>query len=112
MKVLVLAGLFSAAAVPFAAAAEVTNECQLDDTRRAVNVQRIDSNAVGAGGGVPGVNTATTTAQPAPGAAAPQITAARPAATTREEAAREEAPRRRGGKRVPDAELIGPRGAL
>jgi hypothetical protein len=109
MKVWMLAGLFTVATVPFAAAAEVTDDCQLDETRRAITIQRIDSSAVGTSGGVPG---ATQTAQPTPPANAPQVTAARPAATTREDSVREEAQRRRSGKRVPDAELIGPRGAL
>lgn len=92
MKVFVLAGLFTAATVPFAAAAETTIECQLDDTRRA----------------------ASQSVQPQPAAPAPTV--ARPTGATREAAAdpavRTPADRRRGGKPIPDAELIGPRGAL
>jgi len=113
MKVWVLAGLFTVATIPFAAAAETTDDCQLDETRRSMSIQRIDSSNVGPGGGVPAANTATPTVQATPPANAPQVTASRPAVTTREDAVREDAqPRRRGGKRVPDAELIGPRGAL
>lgn len=92
MKVLVLAGLFTAATIPFAAASETTIECQVDDMRRE----------------------ATQTVQPQPQAPAPTV--ARPTSVTREAAAdpaaRVPADRRRGGKRIPDAELIGPRGAL
>ncbi|MEZ6022269.1 MAG: hypothetical protein R3C16_02380 [Hyphomonadaceae bacterium] len=111
MKVWVLAGLFSVATVPFAAAAEVTEDCQLDDSRRGISIQRIDSATASGGGG------GQTTAQ-----ATPAPTTARPTVATREtvdeEVEREEAERveaaqrRRNGNRVPDAELIGPRGAL
>jgi hypothetical protein len=90
MKVWILAGLFTVAMAPFAAASESTVECQLDDTRRAA---------------------APRTDAPAP----PAPSAVRPTAAPRvaaEQAPRPEAPRRRGGKRIPDAELIGPRGAL
>jgi hypothetical protein len=88
MKVWILAGLFTAAFAPLAAAAESTAECQLDDARRAAQT-RADA--------------------PAPSAAT-----ARPTVATRAEGAapRSGAARRRSGKRVPDAELIGPRGAL
>lgn len=91
MKMWVLAGLFSVATVPAAFAVESTTECQVDDTRRVVE-QRIE-------------------APPAP--AAPTI--ARPTVAQRD-ATLAETPRletrRRSGKRIPDAELIGPRGAL
>lgn len=84
MRVLVLAGLITAVSAPFAAAAENEIECQVTDLRRAPAEQRIDQ--------------------------APQS----PAATT---VARQTAPppaveRRRGGKPVPDAQLIQPRGTL
>jgi hypothetical protein len=91
MRVLVLAGLITAATIPFAAASENAIECQMDDTRRAAAEQRID---------------------PAP---ITPPTVARPTVATREaaEAPRPVAPdRRRNGKRVPDAELISPRGVL
>jgi hypothetical protein len=91
MRVLVLAGLISAATVPFAAAAESDAECQLDDTRRANAEQRLD---------------------PTP---APATTVARPTVAQREagDAPRvAPAERRRNGKRVPDAGLISPRGVL
>jgi len=102
MKLFILAGLFTAAAIPFAGAAEAAADCQVEDTRRATHV-RID-------GGGPGGS--------APSQAAPQATAPRDAASeqaaAREaaQAARATAERRRNGKRIPDAELIGPRGAL
>ena len=102
MKFWVLAGLFTAATVPFATAAEASAECQVDDTRRTPHV-RID-------GGAPGGSAPVQTARPTSAtreAAAEQV-AQREAA----EAARAAAERRRNGKRIPDAELIGPRGAL
>lgn len=91
MKVWVLAGLFTVATAPFAAAAENTAECQLDDTRRAEQT-RLDT-----------------------AAAPPPPVVVRPSAAPRETAeqtARPDAQRRRSGKPIPDAELIGPRGAL
>lgn len=91
MKVSVLAILITAATCPVAMAVETTGlDCQVDDTRRAVEEQR----------------------------AAPPATptAARPTVAQREApeqaATRAPAERRRSGKRIPDAELIGPRGAL
>jgi hypothetical protein len=100
MKVLVLAGMFTAAAIPFAGAAEAAAECQVEDARRTSHV-RIDGGS--AGGSAP------TLARPtvAPREAAEEQALQREAA----EAARL-AERRRNGKRIPDAELIGPRGAL
>ncbi len=94
MKVLILAGLFTAAAVPIATASDYGVDCQVDDTRRATQA-RVDADV--------------------PGGSAPPTTSA-PAPVTREAAAtptqRTTSQRRRSGKRIPDAELIGPRGAL
>ena len=92
MRVLVLAGLITAVSAPFAAASENEIECQITDTRRAPAEQRLDQ---------------------AP--ASPAATVARPTIVSREAV---EAPRpavgerRRGGKLVPDAQLIQPRGTL
>lgn len=89
MKFWVLVGFFSAAAIPMAAASESSADCQVDDTRPAVQ-QRADA--------------------PPP---APPANAARPTlAQGAETPARPELSRRRTGKRIPDAELIGPRGTL
>lgn len=89
MKVWVLAGLLTAAMAPLAAAAEDTAECELDETRRAVQA-RAETPAAPA-------NARTTSApRDADETAAPRV----------------EAQRRRNVKRIPDAELIGPRGAL
>ncbi|MGE0743497.1 MAG: hypothetical protein AB7O98_19355 [Hyphomonadaceae bacterium] len=93
MKVWILAGLFTVATVPFAAAAEVTAECQLDESRRATQ-ERSD----------------VAPAAPALPSVARPVVAQRDAVT--ETAARAGGERRRSGKRIPDAELIGPRGAL
>lgn len=87
MRVLLLAGFFSAILAPGAFAIEDTKACELDDTRR----------------------TAEESAPPPPTAvrraeAPPRAVAAEPARTS--------PARRRGGKRIPDSELIGPRGAL
>jgi len=91
MKVWILAGAFTVATIPFAAASETTIDCQLDDTRRSAE-QRVPP-------------------PPAPGP-----TVARPTVAQRDadadQAQRAAVDRRRGGKRIPDAELIGPRGAL
>ncbi len=84
MKVLVLAGLIAMAAAPLALAAESTAECELDETRRD-EARRAE--------------------------AGPQT--ARPTVAQRSESTTRATPqRRRSGKRIPDAELIGPRGAL
>lgn len=96
MKVLILAGLFSAAAVPIAAASDYGVDCQVDDTRRGAQA-RVDTDL--------------------PGGSAPLLAATPVAPVTREAAATPTTrapvqPRRRSGKRIPDAELIGPRGAL
>lgn len=92
MRVLLLAGLITAATAPFAAAAENDDviDCQITDTRRAPAEQRLDQ---------------------AP--QSPAATISRPNVAQREaEAARAAAERRRGGKPVPDAQLIQPRGTL
>ena len=89
MKVWILTGLFTAVMAPLAAASENPLECQLDDTGRSTQ-PRIEAPA-----------------SPAP--------TARPTAAPREAAVQttpRETARRRGVKRIPDAELIGPRGAL
>jgi hypothetical protein len=87
MKVWVLAGLFTVAMAPAAFAGEDSTECLLDETRR-VAEQRA-------------------AAQPAPTVARPTV-----AERTDVEPVRPPADRRRSGKRIPDAQLIGPRGAL
>ena len=89
-KVLILTGLITAAMTSVAAASESTLDCQLDDTRRATQ-PRVEAPAA------PAPNTARPTAAPR---------------ETAEQAAPRESARRRGVKRIPDAELIGPRGAL
>lgn len=90
MKVPVLAILITAATCPVAMAVENGLDCQVDDTRRVVEEQRA--------------------------APAPAPTVARPTVAQRETseqtARTPSADRRRNGKRIPDAELIGPRGAL
>jgi hypothetical protein len=96
MRVLLLAGLISAATAPFAAAAENdiadVIDCQVTDTRRAPAEQRLDQAPL-----------------------SPAATAPRPTIAQREpvEAPRPVAgDRRRNGKPVPDAQLIQPRGTL
>lgn len=87
MKVSVLTVLFSVAACPFAVAAESAADCELDETRREAHAR----------------------AEPAP----PAPPAARPTLAQREAEAQPARPeRRRNGRPIPDAELIGPRGAL
>jgi hypothetical protein len=94
MKVWVLAGLFTVAMAPAAFAVEDPAECLLDETRRAMEPR-------------------------AEAPAAPQANVARPTVAQRNDAAEPEATprpapveRRRSVKRIPDAQLIGPRGAL
>jgi hypothetical protein len=89
MKVWVLAGLFTVATAPFAAAAENVAECQLDETRRTA-AERVEP-------------------PPASPATVARATVAQRAPETTQ---RQPVERRRNGKRIPDAELIGPRGAL
>jgi hypothetical protein len=89
MKVSVLAILITAVTAPVAMAAETGLDCQIDDSRRAVEEQRA--------------------------APPPTPNTARPTVAQRDiSEAQRAAPvdRRRNGKRIPDAELIGPRGAL
>lgn len=98
MKVWVLAGLFTAALAPIASAAENTLECQLDETRRSTTPRLEEQIAL-----------------PPQPAAITRPTAAASAPTRQvaeENVQRAEPARRRNGKRIPDAELIGPRGAL
>ncbi|MBN8605713.1 MAG: hypothetical protein J0L81_02240 [Caulobacterales bacterium] len=92
MKAWILAGMITAATVPFAAASENEIECQLDEVRRATETRSSE-------------------------APPPAGVAARPAASVQrdsvEQAQRAAPPRRRSGKTpIPDAELIGPRIAL
>jgi hypothetical protein len=92
MKVWVLAGLFTVATAPMAFAAEDTTECQLDDARRASQQQVVEPQGV------------ATIARP--------TVAERVVVDPTPTPARAPAERRRNGKRIPDAQLIGPRGAL
>lgn len=90
MRVWILAGFFSAAMAPVAAATEIVADCQLEETRRST-AERVETTP-------------------------PPASVARPVAAQREVVAeavvRAKPERRRNGKRIPDAELIGPRGAL
>lgn len=93
MRVLLLAGLITAATAPFAAASAAENDidCQAT-TRRAAAEQRLDQ---------------------APPSSPTAI--ARPNVVQREavaDAPRPPTERRRSGKPIPDAQLIQPRGAL
>lgn len=88
MKALILAGLLSAATIPMAVAAENTAECQVDEARRAAAQRAVTP----------------------PAQSAPRSTEAQRVET--EQDARAANVRRRNGKRIPDAELIGPRGSL
>lgn len=92
MRVLVLAGFITAASVSFAAAAESEIDCQSTDVRRIQVDQRLDQP----------LTAPTTTPRPV-------IVQREAADTPRPTAAAE---RRRGGKPIPDARLIQPRGAL
>jgi hypothetical protein len=93
MRVLVLAGLITAATAPFAAASESPIiDCQVDGTRRSSAEQRLDA---------PPTPAAPTVARPT---VAPREVAETPRPATPD--------RRRGGKPVPDAQLISPRGVL
>lgn len=101
MKVWVLAGLFTLASAPAAFALDVATdaECQVDDMRRQMDqvVTETESGSAAA--------TAAPTVAPI----------ARPPTQRQASAApadRVPATRRRSGKRIPDAQLIGPRGAL
>lgn len=105
MKLWVLAGMITAATAPFAAAAESSAECQVDSTRRPVQM-RIDDDA-GLGGSSDVATTARPTVAPREN---PEQVAQRD--TAAEAPRRVVAERRRNGKPIPDAELIGPRRAL
>lgn len=98
MKTWVLAGLFTVVTAPFAVAAETTTECQLDPDRRSVE-QRLDA---------PAPPAAPTTGRPT----VTQREVTPPPATAADQVRQAANERRRSGKRIPDAELIGPRGAL
>jgi hypothetical protein len=102
MKFWIMAGLFSAATVPFATVAEASAECQADESRRVPHV-RIDGG--GPGGSAPTVAAPTS----APRAPAAERAEQREATETARAPATD---RRRSGKHIPDAELIAPRGAL
>lgn len=102
MKLWVMAGLVTAAAIPFAGVAEASAECQVDEGRRIPHV-RIDGG--GPGGSAPAPAARPPATPPEESAAQVQREAAQPARTASAE-------RRRNGKHVPDAELIAPRGAL
>ena len=102
MKVWVFAGLFTLATAPAAFALDVGSdaECQVDDMRRQMDqvITETDSGSAAA-------TAAPTVAPIARPPTQRQAAAAAPA---------DRAPttRRRSGKRIPDAQLIGPRGAL
>jgi hypothetical protein len=87
MKVLILSGVISAVCAGTAVATPSTGACQLDESRREAQERRIE----------------------APASQAVRTTGGAPRA---EEQARAEPPRRRYGKPIPDAELIGPRAVL
>lgn len=90
MKTWMLAGLLTVAMAPLGYAAENTEACQVDEMRRATQ-ERAEAPP----------------AQPNVAAVARATVAQRDVT----EAQRAE-PRRRTGKRIPDAELIGPRSTL
>lgn len=96
MKLWTLVGFFMVAATPLAHAA--TNSCESTETR-VVN-QR--------------VSPPPPIAEAPPPAAAPIVTQRDPASANQTVARADQPARRRGGsrKRIPDAVLIGPRGAL
>lgn len=87
MRLWVVAGALAAAAFPSVAAAERTEVCQ-EESRSSATAERAEP-----------------TMAPAPNATRPVIVQREAQDATRDA-------RRRGGKRIPDAELIGPRGAL
>ena len=86
MRVLVLAGLITAATAPLAAAAETDFECQVDDTRHSAQERADAAPALPA-----------TPARPVMTQSQNEEGPARPAV----------AERRRNGKPIPDAHLIG-----
>jgi hypothetical protein len=93
MKMWLLAGLITVATIPVAAAMDTTTDCQAEGSlreTREVQRERTDPPA-----------------SPSP------TTTTRTTVATRDPIVRpDQQQRRRSGKRVPDAELIGPRGAL
>ena len=89
MKVLILAGAITALGAPFAFADETTTECQLDDARRTTHRH---------------TDVAPT--------AKPDETRPTLAERAADPPPPVDAQRRRSGNHVPDAELIGRRGAL
>ena len=99
MKLWILAGFMIFAPVQTAFAAEVGDDtaCQADTTRQDL---RVDAQQIQQGG---------PPAAPAP-SSRPVVTVQRDPATSAPVHA--DASRRRSGKHIPDAELIGPRGAL
>lgn len=99
MKLWIFAGLFTIMSAPVAAAAESTIACDVDDTQRSVQ-QRVDASPA-----APNVTDASK--QRGAGVVAPRGETASPTI------ARTEPQRRRSvTRRIPDAELIGGRGAL
>ncbi|MBX3429951.1 MAG: hypothetical protein KF779_10245 [Hyphomonadaceae bacterium] len=92
MRVLLLAGLITAATVPLAAAAETAIDCQTTDVLRTQAEERLDQAPQSPAAPVTRPNVVQREAADAP----------RPTA----------AERRRSGKPIPDAQLIQPRGAL
>lgn len=104
MKLWVMAGLFTAAAIPFAGVAEASAECQVDDSRRLPHV-RIDGGGPGGSAPAPVARPAANPPEENTAGQVAQREAAQPARAATAE-------RRRSGKHVPDAELIAPRVAL
>lgn len=92
MRSVLAVGVLAIIAWPSVASADEVSPCQAEEPRAAISsTERVEPTAV----------------------AAPSVVTLRQAGTQRETAeARTDATRRRSGKRVPDAELIGPRGAL
>ncbi len=110
MKLWIYAGLISVAMASTAHAAETTIACEVDDTQRTAN-QRVDTSAVfpvqeeaRASRGGSASSSATTTIAPL---ATPRRETA-PVVSSRNEPQR----RRNVTRRIPDADLIGGRGAL
>jgi len=95
MKTWVLAALITVVTIPVASALESTTDCQVDDSRRETRVEQRER-----------------TDPPASPTASPTTARTTTLATRDTNSHPEQQQRRRNGKRVPDAELIGPRGAL
>lgn len=109
MKLWVLVGLITTAAIPAAYASDTGATCDADDTRAVLTLTAAETPAQV---GRPAAQISRETADSAGAASAP----AAPGApnTAPQAAASDQSTRRRGGsrKRIPDAMLIGPRGAL